>query len=185
MKENLSKISIEKLCEVVGVPCTVPSTSFCCNRRAATFSSIDHKGCRSHLDSSVRSWELFVSAPELYLCCKQILTKELEAVGLRLNKRPPQAILQTHSSLKCSDEENALLDTYASIKSNLGDLQTVSWFQFVPFESDANALSEKRVKDFSVLGPTPLLVHRIHLKARTTPVRKSNSGCFFRVVTLQ
>nr|CAD1830237.1 unnamed protein product [Ananas comosus var. bracteatus] len=30
-----------------------------------------------------------------------------------------KAILQTHSSLKRSDEEIALLDTYASIKSNL------------------------------------------------------------------
>nr|CAD1834338.1 unnamed protein product [Ananas comosus var. bracteatus] len=84
---------------------------------------------------------------------RQILTKELEAVGLRLNKRPPQAILQTHSSLKRSDEEIALLDTYASIKSNLGDLQTVSWFQFVPFESDANALSEKSTWTNSFVGP--------------------------------
>nr|CAD1821826.1 unnamed protein product [Ananas comosus var. bracteatus] len=45
-------------------------------RDATTFSSIDHKGCRSHLDSSVTSWELFVSASELYLSCKQSISSE-------------------------------------------------------------------------------------------------------------
>uniref|UniRef100_A0A6V7QTT3 C2 domain-containing protein n=1 Tax=Ananas comosus var. bracteatus TaxID=296719 RepID=A0A6V7QTT3_ANACO len=41
--------------------------------------------CRSHLDSSVTSWELFVSAPELYLCCKQIPSKKTTVKRNNLN----------------------------------------------------------------------------------------------------